>query len=225
MNQFYKLIYFGTFLTLGIVACNEGTREQSRPIETIPNEVTYSIIEMNVVQGIKRSLDVRLNRTVSEEVLRVIALELKKQDPKKYERTFITYYLPNMKVGAGAWATTHFNPDLDVRILGLTIEEEKSFINEPETSSRNIIGVWFVDMPLAASKITIYQENGKLYKKQEFKGSDGFHREMEKIPSSSGQRFQEKDGSGYGEYYLIDGQGNLQLWDQEGLITTAKKIK
>ena len=95
------------------------------PVTTIPDDISYSIIDSTAIAGIKRSLDVRLNKRVTEDTLRAIALKLKSQDSRDYDRTFITYYLPGMTVGAGAWATTHFTPDLEVKILGLSTEEEK----------------------------------------------------------------------------------------------------
>jgi hypothetical protein len=91
----------------------------------IPNGVIYTIIRTEVVPGIKRSLDIRLNRTVSEEVLRAIATKLKNSDHGTYERTFISYYLPGMKVGSGAWATSHFDPDLEICILGVSTDQEE----------------------------------------------------------------------------------------------------
>ena len=36
---------------------------------------------------------------------------------------FMLYYLPEMALGSGAWAPTHFDPNLDVRILGFTPEQ------------------------------------------------------------------------------------------------------
>ena len=80
----------------------------SQPIQepTIPDDVSYSIIDSTAIAGIKRNLDVRLNKRVAEDTLHAIALKLKSQDSLAYDRTFITYYLPGMTVGAGAWATT-----------------------------------------------------------------------------------------------------------------------
>ena len=103
----------------------------SQPIQepTIPDDMSYSIIDSTAIAGIKRSLDVRLNKRVTEDTLRAIALKLKSQDSRDYDRTFITYYLPGMTVGAGAWATTHFTPDLEVKILGLSTEEEKETLD------------------------------------------------------------------------------------------------
>ena len=100
---------------LVIMACQPQAAES-----IIPTDVSYSVIATDNVPGIKRSLDVRLNKEVSEETLRAIALKLKSNESQEYERTFIGYYLPGMTIDAGYWATTHFNPTLDVRILGLS---------------------------------------------------------------------------------------------------------
>ena len=67
-------------------------------------DVSYTIIKSSTLPGIKRSLDVRINKKVSERTLRALALKLKSDDTREYERTFICYYLPNMTVDAGAWA-------------------------------------------------------------------------------------------------------------------------
>lgn len=64
----------------------------------------------------KRSIVVRIAEPLSEADLSRVAIELKRREFRDFERTFIEYYLPDMKVGAGAWATTHFNPELEVRV-------------------------------------------------------------------------------------------------------------
>lgn len=80
--------------------------------------INFGIISDGTFLGYKRSVDVRLNYEISEEELEAIAWRIKKMDRFKYGRTFIGYYLPGMKIDAGYWATTHFTPDLEVRILG-----------------------------------------------------------------------------------------------------------
>ena len=194
------------------------------PAPTIPTDVTYSIIDSDTFLDYKRSLDVRLNKKVSEKTLRAIALKLKAQDSRDYERTFICYYLPDMEVGAGAWATTHFNPNLDVRIQGLTAEQEEILRQQPDASSREVIGSWLDDSPFIASRVTIFRQNGKLFIENTYKdGSSGKKEIVEKL-SGKDRTFREKERNSFGEFYLIDSQGNLQLWDREGLISTAKKI-
>lgn len=192
---------------------------------SIPPDVSYSIINSEKVQGVKRSLEVQLNKKVSEETLRAIALELKSQNSGGYDRIFITYYLPGMRVGAGAWATTHFNPDQEVRILGLTAEEETKLATEPTPANREIIGRWLDESPYVGSRITIFREGGKLYIEQKFKDGSSHKIELFEKRSPLGRRFDKLEGSRFGDHWVLDSHGNLQMRDNDGLIATAKKIE
>ena len=125
---------------LGAIAC--GAEEAGKtPPSAIPADISYAVIDTDIVPSIKRSLDVRLNKKGSEGVLGTIALELKSNDSGQYDRTFIVYYLPGMTVGAGGWASTDFDPTLDVRILRLTGQEEQTLVTEPAPSDREVIGI------------------------------------------------------------------------------------
>ena len=76
--------------------------------------VGYEIIEKSSLHKIKLSIDIRLEREVPESFLRKFALKLREDEPVKYDRIFILYYLPGMEIDAGAWASSHFNPNLKV---------------------------------------------------------------------------------------------------------------
>jgi hypothetical protein len=193
---------------------------------TIPNDVSYSVISAYADRsGIKRSVDVRLNKKVSESTLRALALTLKSQDPRKYDRTFITYYLPGMNPGAGAWATTHFNPDLEIQILGLSIDEEERLLSEPKPADQELVGIWLDETPFISRRIVIFKRDGRLFVEQIFK--DGGHSEQEivELEASQGRRFDAVEGSSTGDHWIIIPNGNLQLRDEEGLIMTAKNIE
>ena len=112
----------GAIARQGMVSQNKLSETEVN--KNIPDGVNFSIINEDIMQRIKRSLAVRLNKKVSEETLKKIAIQLKKSDYRKYERTFIEYYLEDMKVNSRAWAITHFNPNLEVKILGLSLEQE-----------------------------------------------------------------------------------------------------
>ena len=129
-----------------------------------------------------------------------------------------------MKVGAGAWATTHFNPDLEVRILGLTAEQEEALKQQPDDPSREVIGSWIDDTMYFGNRTTIFRQDGKLFMENTYEDGSSGKREIVAKPSTSGKKFEDKEGNRFGEFYLIDSQGNLQLLDQDGLISTAKKI-
>jgi len=202
--------------------------QQEQPEATpIPKDITYTIIDQSTIPGIKRSLVIRLNKEVSEGALRSIALVLKDSDSDSYERTFISYLLPDMIVNAGCWATTHFNPNLKVRILGFTIEQKRALNQKPNDSYGQIIGCWLDERMFVGSRITIFQQGGKLYMANHHKdGSSGVKKLIEK-KSPLGRRFEDENMavSETGDHWLLDSNGNLQLRDNEGLIATPKKIK
>lgn len=208
MRYLFTVVIIVSLLTVG---CDDRPKLQE-PI--ILDDVSYSIIDSSTLPVIKRSLDVRLNKKVSEKTLRAIALKLKSQDSRDHDCTFITYYLPGMTVGAGAWATTHFNPDLEVRILGLTAEEEE-----------RLVGRWFAESPYVSIHITIFREDGKLFIDPMFKDGSSLKEELVEKKSPLGRRFDPVEGTSTGDYLVLCSDGNLQVRDNDGLIATLRKIE
>ena len=184
----------------------------------------YTILKADIVPGIKRVLDIRLNHKVPEEVLRAIATQLKHSDQHTYERTFISYYLPGMEVGSGAWATSHFDPDLQIRIFGASVDQEKSIL--AKTTDRpigqTVIGKWQDDS--LGEIVVIYREGGKLFIERIFKDGSSGKQEATENPSPLGRRFDAKERSDDGDYCVIEKSGNLQQRDKQGLVAIAKKI-
>ena len=126
--------------------------------------------------------------------------------------------------GAGAWATTHFNPSLKVAILGVTQEQAKSFSRTASTTDRDVIGVWLVEAQALPNRTTLYRKGGKIFQKQEFTDGSVRNEEMIERPSSSGRRFDTKKPNAWGDYLLLNSSGALEIRDSEGLITTARPI-
>jgi hypothetical protein len=187
--------------------------------------VSYTIIEKSSMGSIKLSIDIRLEQKVSKDFLHKLALKLRREEPIKYDRMFIGYYLPGMKPGSGAWASSHFNPNLEVNILGTTIEEEKALMSKPKDSSGEIIGEWIDESPSVGGKYTLLKRNGKIIMIRKFPGGSGSEEEMIQKKQSGKLRFEEKEGNDFGEYYLIESNGQLATYDDAGLINTMRSIK
>ena len=187
--------------------------------------VKYTVIEKSNLGSIKGSIDIRLEKKVTKEFLHKLALNLRNAEPRKYDRLFITYYLPGMIPGSGAWATSHFNPNLVVKILGTTIEEEKALRSGSEDSVGEIIGEWLDESPYVGAKYTFLKRNGKIFMIRKFKDGSGSEKEMIQKRQSGRLRFEEKGGNDFGEYYLIERNGNLSVYDNAGLINKMKPIR
>lgn len=186
------------------------------------SDVTYEILEATRVAHSKRTLVVRLNKAASEKALRSIAIELRNQEPQHYDQTFINYYLPGMTVGTGSWATTHFCPNLEVRILGLTPEKEQRELRQPEDPSRDVVGTWIDDF--LGTKMTIYRQQHQFFLEEKFKDGTALRQEVVETRSPLGRRFNETEEPAEGEYFIINQRGNLELRDNEGLIATARRV-
>jgi hypothetical protein len=229
-----------TLISLAPIGCDvdgqsastdQNSSEAVEPV-SLPDDETgarvgasYSVLDETTVPGSKRSLDVRLDQKVSEETLREIALELKGSASQNYDRTFIAYYLPDMTVGAGAWATTHFTPDLEVRILGLTAEEEQTLKVEAATGHGEVLGSWLDERPFVGNKFTIFRQGGALFIQQAFKDGSGRQIEVAESDSPLGRRYDKIESSSTGDHWVVGADGDLQIRDNEGLIATAKKIQ
>ena len=218
----------GSFL-IGFFSC--GTKETQDAISSeklkIPsNEIQYTIINEEKMGNIKTSIDVRLESEVNKETIIKIANELRKDGRRNYQRVFINYYLPGMEVGSGAWALSHYNPELEVEILGLTEDEKTRLLEKTSLSESNLIGRWIDDTPYLGRVITISRNANtselsiqSLYKD----GSEGSKKLIEKIVN--GQKHWVEEGNVFGEYYFLNNDGNLSIYDAEGLYKTLPKIK
>lgn len=190
---------------------------------TIPEDLDYEVTEQHRVPGVKLSFHVDLDRKVSEETLRAIAMKLKGDQSSQYERIFITYSLPGMTPDAGAWATTHFNPALKVEILGMTVEEAASLAEDTSGSGNaDVIGQWRDEV--VGYVVTIRRKEGSLILERKFRDGSSGTTELVERNVSGERRLARKDGR-FGEYYVVDSKGNLKSFDEDGLIDTLLAIK
>jgi len=215
MNKLMTIILIGVLSLLPAIPVFAGSFQG----------VNYTVIEKSNMGSIKGSIDIRLGEKVTKDFLQKLALKLRDAEPRKYDRLFITYILPGMKPGSGAWATSHFNPSLEVKILGMTIEEEKALKSEPKDSSSEKIGEWLDESPYVGAKYTLLRQNGKTIMIRKFKDGSDSEKEMIQKKQSGRLRFDEKGGNDFGEYYLIEKNGNLGSYDSAGLISTMRPIK
>lgn len=83
----------------------------------IPDDLVITIVREDQIAGQFRILDVTLNHEVDVETLTSLATLLRDEDDMTYLRTYIVYYLPGMTPGEAGWATSHFLPELEVRLV------------------------------------------------------------------------------------------------------------
>ena len=86
---------------------------QAKQIEDIPE---YNIEKSNCFEPYKCSYDIRIKSKLSEDELLTIAYEIF-DDVPAVNKVFMMFYLPCMKIGSGAWASTIFDPTPKINIM------------------------------------------------------------------------------------------------------------
>ena len=178
-----------------------------------------SSVEEEKMRPFKRSLTVRLREPVDKKTLGIMANHLHRQAPN-FERTFIGYLLPGMRDGEGAWATTHFNPNLKVEILGATKQQLAKAVNSAKNP--NVIGVWGKGI---YGTHTIYKEGGRIYVTVRFSDGSKMKKELREAKASRGIRYNHVERSPTGDYYVLKRNGKLELRDNYSGIVVLQPIK
>lgn len=182
--------------------------------------VPYTVLQDRTVNGGElREVLVRIKRALPEGDVKAIAHEVRrsKGNPGKLS---IGFLLPAMEVGKGAWARALFKPDLEVTIFDISVADDAAF-RKPVRARGRIIGTWLWVLPSSSRTRTISEENGVYYLTQRFAdGDQGEERLVEMEPNRKYARV----GDRRGDYMLINGKGQLELWDPEGRIDTLERV-
>ena len=182
----------------------------------IPVGVSFRVIketeEYNSLSK-KRILEIQLNTRVSADVLREIALELKSKEERQYERTFIFYSLAESVPGitSDPWATSHFSPTFEVRVLGLSDKEADFLVGQPVTHGDKRVGTWIVERQSASHRATIYRGGAAIKMEVLVPGGERSTTEMVEVPSRFSRIRFKPNGSG--DQYEVDSGGTLRIYD------------
>jgi hypothetical protein len=141
--------------------------------------------------------------------------------------TYIFYYLQGTGPHSGSgyndlWAISHFAPVLDVSIMGLTIDEEKSLRSAPLVlpAGSELVGAWLVENGYYRLRHTICVRDGTWYYHDLWPGSKkkAQFQAFEQLASTKGLLFKKKDGS---DRYVVNSDGSLRIYDRDGELESA----
>lgn len=94
-------------------------------------------------KGVKLSIDIFLSHRVPETALAEFARTVVEAEGGNFERIFMSYWLPGMVYGAGCWATSHYESELSIKILGATIAQKEAMLRMvAEGKSDDVLGHW-----------------------------------------------------------------------------------
>ena len=188
----------------------------------LPEGVEYSIIKEDPNELLeKTNIEVRINKKVDEQTLKIIAKELK-DERGQFKNVWIFYYVPDKTNGAGVWATSHFSPDLKIEILGSTEEQDKK-TSKIDDIKGDVIGKWRSEKSLMGATLVLYRnDSDKLIMRTNWK--TGNPSEEEIVESTQNGQVKYFDGNENGEYYLVEKNGNLGMYGNDGKFDEAVKV-
>ena len=211
-----KYFLFVSFLFF-IFSCSENESKT----ETKKIEQNWSIFDSEIDKAFNKiQIYVRLVGAIEEDELKKIAHQIK-DDYEQYNKHYIFYLLPKMKKGSGAWAYTHFVPELEIEIMGVSTKENT--VMEAAEVTGEILKKWKDDQPYVANIKFLVKEDGKLKMKTIYK-DDSKNEEILKESKVSG-KVKYTHGSKHGEYYMIESNGNLGYYSENGKFYEAKLIE
>jgi hypothetical protein len=173
---------------------------------------------------------VRLREKATKSVLAELADEIRRKESTGKERTVIWLYLPQVdafKTGpfGPPWALADFNPGLTLEVYGLNAEQEAELAAIPIPPGPDVVGRWIEDCNGGEGLYTIYRKSGVLYLQTvRSRTSEGIIREMVEAGYPTGRRFERNEASRAGDHYLVNSNGDLEVRDNQGLISVCKKV-
>ncbi len=195
----------------------ERREEAERDFERRALSHVAKVIEQDRLGRVKRSILVELDQEVSMAELEVIGRVLQAQEPS-FERTFIEYLLPGMQADSGAWATTHFDPDLKVVLSGFSPNRLARGVQP--TATQTIVGIWKVQAD--GYVITILKDRNKLILARTYSDGDETRDAVRESQVLLGTRYDFIEKSDTGDHFIILENGNLEARDDLGQIFVVR---
>ena len=121
--------------------------------DSVPDTPEQTVSENTV----KNASEQKITRTTVQAIPEYKIVEDEVKRTVEVERTFIMYRLANGSDGS-VWATTHYNPDLKVDIVGASASDYER-IKNTNISKGEILGSWMVSRRMD-SKVTAYKKGG-----------------------------------------------------------------
>lgn len=194
--------------------------------EKLPEGFSYNILEDNSNATLeKNSLTVEINQKLTEGQIATLAEELY-NSKEEQRRFYIFYQLSDLQNSNTTWATSHFDPELDIEIIGSSSKEDENMSKiSTEKVDGTIIGKWKEDKIISAI-YTIYKKESKIFIQTIYKNGQIADEELTEKNISNKIRYDYKNGEYNGEYFIINANKDLEFYNSENKnFTTAFKTK
>ncbi len=201
--------------------------DSARPIEDekviLPEDLTYRITKDESDENLeKNQITVVLSQKINFQQIEFLANKLYKDYPVR-RRFYIFYFISGFENNGYAWATSHFDPDLKIEIIGSQESEDIKMYKTAKDFKGDIIGRWHEEK-FTSHDFVMFRKSGKTFLKTIYKDGDTRDEEMTVTNTSKGKRYDYSDGSTGGEYFIINSNGVLEFYNDENIKFTTGSV-
>ncbi|MDI1257110.1 MAG: hypothetical protein PSV16_13530 [Flavobacterium sp.] len=182
--------------------------------EPLPDNFKYEITadESNAAVE-KNQLKVQLSEKLTVGQIATLAEQL--YNSKDKQRRFYIFYTLKTSGDVGvAWAISHFDPELEIKIMGATQAEENLSKKNAGKVDGKILGM-FYEEEFTSCSYTVYEKNGKFYVQTTYKDGGSNVNEMKKSDVENGIKLEDINGNTNGEYYILTKENLLEFFNKE----------
>lgn len=210
-------------LVVLISSCGENLKIGNYTKEPLPENFTYVILKDNSNEVLeKNQLEVELSKKLTEGQIATIAEELFNSKDKQ-RRFYISYNIKGDLNNNIYWATSNFDPELKIEIIGSTdVEDIKT--SKTDNIKGEIINKWRSEKSLMGATLILYK-NDKNKQIMRINWKTGDTSEDEITESTKNGLIKYHDGNENGEYYLVQKNGNLGMYGKGGKFDEAVNLK
>ena len=179
----------------------------------------YEIVDESVdLSPGSRALHVSITRKIAFSEIKQLAKVIKERH-SEYSKTFIFFYLPGMTIDGDAYATSHFDPDVTVKMMSGSIPESREVL-VPDNGK--VVGIWREEGRWSNVTQIIERGGGLFIRKTKASGKYSENELMRQETSGQNRLYQKGESI---DYILINQSGELEYWDDQGLIFTVLKVQ
>ena len=202
---------------------NYSTTQLTNNSYSIPH-YTIADIELNNQQAF--NVSVRIDDKLEEAQLLDLAQKVKSEISAVATNGVIFFLLPENEIDNGAWAAVDFKPYKEVRIIGMSLDDERD-INLTVGDIKDYFGLWIDNLYKGDVIIRIRKDRSLGYVFEYISSSNPkpseFATPLVKTKKAGKTIF--KDTEHHGNYYVLENNGDLSFYDRNGYAITFKKLR
>lgn len=230
-NYFFILLIAGAiaFLYYNVLHKDKPKASNETPLPSTNYYVAspaYSLIKTNLNNKRAFNVAVRISEKLSDQMLKSLAQQVKSDIHAVAQTGIVFFLLPEMEDNNGAWAAVDFTPEIKVRILGQSLEDEIK-VKSGLGKISDYYGLWLDNKAQGDVILRIRVDKVEGYVIEYISPSDTKPSEFA-VPLKKEKRKGKtifKDTEHPEQYYVLENNGDLSVFDNYGFVESYKRLK